>query len=61
MQCFMCDFFHLASCFEVSVVRQTEQRYFTSQKVMTMTKTRLMRGVMCEPVQRVRDTREPSV
>ena len=52
---------HLASCFEVSVVRQTEQRYFTSQKVMTMTKTRLMRGVMCEPVQRVRDTREPSV
>lgn len=57
----MSDFFHSASYFEVSVVRQTEQRYFTSQKVMTMTKTRRMRGVLCEPVQRVRATREPSV
>ena len=43
------------------VVRQAEQRYFTSQKVVTMAKTRHMRRVLCEPVQSVRDTRGPRV
>lgn len=55
--CLTSSTWHHVLRFLKSVVRQAEQRYFTSQKVVTMAKTRHMRRVLCEPVQSVRDTR----